>query len=218
MLVLLAKWSILDVSRNNGCVSGDLLKIHIETIFQNTDSFLFLCKIKFLSKGLLSIIFRFLQRTRTSLVICTTQLKRQVIRERKIFSQFIIITTCFLVFDTSLIVISYLNNPSKWFGLFVSTAYILNCSVNGWVYLSMNQFIRGEVRRMFQRMLRKRNSKIDSDEYKVKQASVLEIVWYEKGILWRIPYFLHLAPLEISTPLNKDFRNFTVSSNLIFVV
>lgn len=46
MLVLLAKWSILDVSRNNGCVSGDLLKIHIETIFQNTDSFLFLCKIK----------------------------------------------------------------------------------------------------------------------------------------------------------------------------
>ena len=121
-------------------------------------------------------IFRFLQRTRTSLVICTTQLKRQVIRERKIFSQFIIITTCFLVFDTSLIVISYLNNPSKWFGLFVSTTYILNCSVNGWVYLSMNQFIRGEVRRMFQRMLRKRNSKIDSDEYKVKQASVLEIV------------------------------------------
>ena len=125
-------------------------------------------------------IFRFLQRTRTSLVICTTQLKRQVIRERKIFSQFIIITTCFLVFDISLIVISYLSKPSKWFGLFVSTAYILNCSVNGWVYLSMNQFIRGEVRRMFQRMLRKRNSKIDSDEYKVKQASVLEIVWCGK--------------------------------------
>ena len=180
MLVILAKRSILDASRNHGCVYGDLLNVHSETIFQNTDRLLFLCKSKLLSKGLLSIeydfIFRFLQRTRTSLVICTTQLKRQVIRERKIFSQFIIITTCFLVFDTSLIVISYLSKPSKWFGLFVSTAYILNCSVNGWVYLSMNQFIRGEVRRMFQRMLRKRNSKIDSDEYKVKQASVLEIV------------------------------------------
>lgn len=135
-------------------------------------------KVSFLFKY--DFIFRFLQRTRTSLVICTTQLKRQVIRERKIFSQFIIITTCFLVFDISLIVISYLSKPSKWFGLFVSTAYILNCSVNGWVYLSMNQFIRGEVRRMFQRMFRKRNSKIDSDEYKVKQASVLEIVWCEK--------------------------------------
>ena len=37
-------------------------------------------------------------------------------REKKIFTQFFVIISCFLIFDISLITIGHVKDPSQWFG------------------------------------------------------------------------------------------------------
>ena len=74
-----------------------------------------------------------------------------------------------MVYDTSLIAISYIENPSKSFGLFVTLVYTLNASINGWVYLSMNQLIRGAVKRLLWRKLKtiRRESNVSVTDTKI---------------------------------------------------
>lgn len=119
--------------------------------------------------------FRYLQKIRKSLSLNAIHVRRQVARERKIFFQFAVITAIFLVFDISFITIGYLPEPSKWFGLAVSILLILNSSINGWVYLIMNQMIRGEIRRMFRRILRIQSSKN-------RQSEITRTTTYVKDI------------------------------------
>ena len=108
--------------------------------------------------------FRFLQRIRTSLTLSKLHIQRQIMREKKIFTQFFVIILCFLIFDISLITIGHVKDPSKWFGLFVTVAYISNCSINGWVYLFMNRMIRSEAKRMFRRLFKLTSSRAYENE------------------------------------------------------
>ena len=116
--------------------------------------------------------FRFLQRTRTSLTLSKLHIQRQIMREKKIFTQFFVIISCFLIFDISLITIGHVKDPSKWFGLFVTVAYISNCSINGWVYLFMNRMIRSEAKRMFRRLFRLTSSRAHENEIETGAISV----------------------------------------------
>ena len=98
-------------------------------------------------------------------------------REKKIFTQFFVIISCFLIFDISLITIGHVKDPSQWFGLFVTVGYISNCSINGWVYLFMNRMIRSEAKRMFRRLFRSRSSRAHQNEMETRASSVsLEIL------------------------------------------
>ena len=108
--------------------------------------------------------FRFLQRIRTSLTLSKLHIHRQIMREKKIFTQFFVIISCFLIFDIALITIGHVKDPSKWFGLFVTVAYISNCSINGWVYLFMNRMIRSEAKRMFRRLFKLTSSRAYENE------------------------------------------------------
>lgn len=70
-------------------------------------------------------------------------------KKKKIFIQFFVITTCLLLFEIPFVIIGYLPEASPWFGYFVTMAYILNCSINGWVYFFMNKMIRIEFKKIF---------------------------------------------------------------------
>ena len=91
--------------------------------------------------------FRMLHKTRlSSTPLGMTQEKRRLAREKKIFFQFFITTIWLTIFDIPFIVIGYLEKPSIWLGYFVTLTYIINCSINGWVYLILNKTIRREVK------------------------------------------------------------------------
>lgn len=55
--------------------------------------------------------------------------------------------TCLLLFEIPFVIIGYLPEASPWFGYFITMAYILNCSINGWVYFFMNKMIRIEFKK-----------------------------------------------------------------------
>ena len=75
-------------------------------------------------------------------------------RERKIFIQFLITTIWLIIVDVPFIAIGYVPNPSYWFGYFVTMAYTINCSINGWVYVFMNTVIKKELKNMFRKSRR----------------------------------------------------------------
>ena len=74
--------------------------------------------------------------------------KRKCIRERKIFMQFFMTTLWLPVFDIPFIAISYIDEPSHWLGLFVTIAYTINCSINGWVYVIVNCTVQRQIKKM----------------------------------------------------------------------
>jgi len=77
--------------------------------------------------------------------------QRKAARERKVFIQFFITTIWLVVFDVPFITIGYIENPSHWLGYFVTLAYTINCSINGWVYCFMNKTVKREIRDMCRR-------------------------------------------------------------------
>lgn len=97
---------------------------------------------------LLSRTIRAAQRT-TSLDAVHEQRKNA--RERKVFMQFFITTIWLLVFDIPFVAIGYIPNPSYWLGYFVTIAYTINCSINGWVYVFLNKTVQIEMRNMWNR-------------------------------------------------------------------
>lgn len=78
--------------------------------------------------------------------LSTAQENRRFGRERKVFFQFFITIIWLAVFDIPFITLGYLDKPSRWLGYFVTIAYIINCSVNGWVYLILNKTIQKEIK------------------------------------------------------------------------
>lgn len=74
--------------------------------------------------------------------------QRKNARERKIFIQFFITTIWLIVFDVPFIAIGYIDNPSYWLGYFVTLAYTINCSINGWVYVFLNRTVQIELKDM----------------------------------------------------------------------
>lgn len=55
------------------------------------------------------------------------------------------------MFDIPFIAIGYIPNPSYWLGYFVTIAYTINCSINGWVYVFLNKTVQIEIRNMYHR-------------------------------------------------------------------
>ena len=74
--------------------------------------------------------------------------RRKCLRERKIFMQFFMTTLWLPVFDIPFIVLGYMQQPSHWLGFFVTVAYTINCSINGWVYLVVNRTVQYQVKKM----------------------------------------------------------------------
>lgn len=73
--------------------------------------------------------------------------QRRLFYEKKIFSQFLITSSWLLIFDVPFVAIGYMSNVTYKFGIFVTMAYVVNCSINGWVYLFMNKTVQAEIRR-----------------------------------------------------------------------
>lgn len=62
--------------------------------------------------------------------------------------QFFMTTLWLPVFDIPFIALSYMDEPSHWLGFFVTIAYTINCSINGWVYLIVNNTVQRQVKKM----------------------------------------------------------------------
>ena len=89
--------------------------------------------------------FRAIHGSRSSSLGATHEHQR-LTRERKIFIQFFITNIWLAIFDIPFILIGYLEEPSHWLGYFVTLMYVINCSINGWVYLILNKTIQREVK------------------------------------------------------------------------
>ena len=63
-------------------------------------------------------------------------------RQRRIFFQFFITTVWLLIFDVPFVTLMFIPNPTSLYGFVVTLLYTINCSINGWVYLTLNKPIR----------------------------------------------------------------------------
>lgn len=92
-------------------------------------------------------LFRAIKNARLSTAtLSKTQESQRLARERKVFFQFFITNIWLVIFDIPFITMGHLEEPSRWLGYFVTITYIVNCSINGWVYLTLNKTIQKEIR------------------------------------------------------------------------
>lgn len=69
-------------------------------------------------------------------------------REIKLFIQFFVICAYYTIVEILFnVVFRFLNG--KWLGLIINLMYILQCSINGYVYVGMNTTVRKQIRLLF---------------------------------------------------------------------
>eukprot|EP00111_Clytia_hemisphaerica_P000369 TCONS_00000996-protein len=110
------------------------------------------------------LVFRALREAQRNTSLDAVHEQRKSARERKVFIQFFITTIWLVVFDVPFITIGYIENPSHWLGYFVTLAYTINCSINGWVYCFMNKTVKREIREICRRGYRIRADTEMSDQ------------------------------------------------------
>lgn len=93
--------------------------------------------------------FRDLRQARNKISNLNQMLeKKMVLRQRRVFFQFFITTIWLLIFDVPFILMSFLP-VTPVYGFCVTMAYTINCSINGWVYFSLNRGIRKAILGLF---------------------------------------------------------------------